>query len=330
MTQQESRDDIVLERVQHDRRGLIAGPHQIGIIVADGKVSAVFSEGRREVPTGVFRRPDVQTFLAYTRPFRLEFWLNDPGDSSMPDEGIVLDRPIITADGQLVTGWVDITFWVRHDGCVDTLRLLDGNGAVTKRHVAREVQGEVLAKVLAVDLRKHDMSDLRGNEDVLRGIYASLERELKSTLDSYGLSLTNLSLLWGLSVDEQDALRKKRRVLPSPSNGGKSVPHQSNSVTTDSQGTENGVIVFKNDDAGYRNWLRVQPGGYVLNANSDMRTTSDMRLHRATCWTLEPTRYRTLTVSWYKVCATSKAAIEVWVRQQYNGFVPVPCGTCHP
>ena len=353
MTGKKITSDIVLTYVPDEGGELTAWTHEIGIIRRAGKIVEVFSEDARSVRKGLFQRGEVQTLKAYTWPFQVVLWLQHPEDDpSESDEGVALREPVLTGDGEPVTAKIGITFSVIQ-GKVDLLlRLLRNSHAITKDGVAEEIKRELLGKVLALDLHKYTASELRGNEDLLRNIHASLERELTSTLFGFGLQLTNSYVNWGLTAVERERIREQRhqakirdikrgqerrevqergpvpqpipRPRTRPGNEHKPLPE---SKTPQPNGCD--VVIFKNDDTGYRNWFREHPRGYILNANSDMRTTSDMRLHRANCWSLEPERYRTLTVAWYKVCSTDKAAIQQWVQQKYR-MLPSGCGICRP
>ena len=90
------------------RRGsLTVEPYQVGIVVCDGKVVDVFSEGSQRLPKG-----EIRTHVASTASFRLVFWLKDPSDHGKLGEGVALDQPVLTADGQLVTGQIALTLSV--------------------------------------------------------------------------------------------------------------------------------------------------------------------------------------------------------------------------
>ncbi len=180
------------------RRGLLrwasltVWPYQVGIVMCDGEVVEVFSEGERRLPKG-----EVRTYVASTSPFNLVFWLQDPGDPSEPAEGAALDQPVLTADGQLVTGRIDLTLSIIPDRAELLLQLLDPRADnVTQAGVADVIQAELLAKVLALDIHSHTAGDLRGNRALFQGIYASLETELASTISRYGLRLDNFYVNW--------------------------------------------------------------------------------------------------------------------------------------
>lgn len=88
---------------------------------------------------------------------------------------------------------------------------------------------------------------------------------------------------------------------------------------------------FEDDDAGYLNWLALNPHGFVLNANRPPNK-GYLILHRATCKSISrlaapPVRWT--TGGYLKVCATDITEIEGWCRHEMGGE-PQPCGMCHP
>jgi hypothetical protein len=48
------------------------------------------------------------------------------------------------------------------------------------------------------------------------------------------------------------------------------------------------ISKFAGEDAAFREWLGKKPKGYVLNTHGDYPDRDNTRLHRATCFTLEP------------------------------------------
>ena len=202
---EETRDDLILKPGEPRRGSLTVYPYHVGIVICNGRVEGVFPEGATRLPKG-----DVRTYVASTAPFNLVFWLQDPGDPSEPGEGIALDQPVLTADGQLVTGRIDLTLSVVPDSAEHLLQLLGPQGLITRRHIADAIKGELLAKVLALDLHRHTASDLRGNRELFQGIYASLETELASTISRYGLKLDNFYVNWGLIPEERERIKEER------------------------------------------------------------------------------------------------------------------------
>ena len=202
---EQPRDDLVLAPGEPRRGRLTVYPYRVGIVICNGRVEGVYHEGTTRLPRG-----DVRTYIASIAPFNLTFWLQDPGDPSEPGEGIALDQPVLTADGQLVTGRIDLTLSVVPDSAEHLLQLLGPQRHITRRHIADAIKGELLAKVLALDLHRHTAGDLRGNRDLFQGIYASLELELASTISRYGLKLDNFYVNWGLNPEEWERIKEER------------------------------------------------------------------------------------------------------------------------
>lgn len=199
------RDNTEILREGPTRGKFTVWPYQVGIVMRSGEVVDIFSEGERRLPRG-----EVRTYVASTAPFHLTFWLKDPGDATQPSEGVALEQPVLTADGQLVTGRIDLTLSVMPKQVEYLLQLLGPRGAISEQEVADAIKYELLAKVLALDLHRHTSSDLRGNRDLFKGIYESLQVELTSTIRRYGLRLDNFYVNWGLTPEEQERIKEQR------------------------------------------------------------------------------------------------------------------------
>ena len=190
-----------------NRGSLTVMTFQIGIVIRNGEVVDVFSEGKRKLP----RFGKVRTYVASTAPFNLTFWLMDPEDPNEPEEGVGLNQPVLTADNQLVTGRIDLTLRATRKNVEYLLQLLRlGRGGVTRRDVSRAIEGELLAKVLALDIRKYTSEELRGNRDLFAEMYESVKIELSSTIRRYGLHLDNFYPNWGLTNEERERIREQR------------------------------------------------------------------------------------------------------------------------
>ena len=206
------RDDIIL-RLGPTHGSFTVYPYQVGIIICDGIVEYAFEEERRDLPKG-----DVRTYIISTAPFKLFFRLKAPLDPSEPDD-IVLDPPLLTADGQHVTGRIDLTVSVITQGSMFTsvmpegahrlLQLLGLDGdVIAKSDVANVIKSELLPKLLALDLQGYEANELRSNRDLLRDISGALKTELAPTIDRFGLQLVDFYVNWGSTLGE-----RKRSVI---------------------------------------------------------------------------------------------------------------------
>ena len=214
------REDAILWEVKPDvrflpwQRSLTVMPFHIGIVIRDGEVVDVFESGKRDLSMG-----NVRTYVASASAFTLTFWLKDPEDAQEPEEGTVLDQdlPVLTSDGEVVTGRIDLTLRATRKNVEYLFQLLrQGSGVVMRRDVSDAIKGELLAKVLALDIHKHTAKELRGNRDLFGGIYESVNVELASTIRVYGLRLDNFTVMWGLTQVERGRLRKQRHGEPEP------------------------------------------------------------------------------------------------------------------
>ncbi len=200
-----------LDRLKAFDGDVIVGPHEFAVVVRDGAIQEVFSEGRRDVRRSgnplrsiVGRAPAIQVLVADTSPFHLEILLEGPGDPSDLGAG----RPlVITADGQPVTAHVNLTLSVVSDSADFLLRFMRGRDAIGTTEVAEAIRGELLAKVLALQLSQRTATELRGNDDLLRSLYDSLRVELASTLDNFGFRLDNFYVHWGLTHTEGESIK---------------------------------------------------------------------------------------------------------------------------
>ena len=199
------RDNTEILREGPRRGKFTVWPNQIGIVMRRGKVVDIFSEGEQKLPRG-----EVRTYVVSTAPFHLTFWLKDPGDADQPSEGVALDQPVLTADGQMVTGRIDLTLSVSRKNVEYLLQLHGPRGTIAEQEVADAIKWELLAKVLALDLHRHTAGDLRGNRDLFKGIFESLQVELTSTIRRYGLRLDNFYVNWGLTPEEQERIKEQR------------------------------------------------------------------------------------------------------------------------
>ena len=208
------REDAILWEVKPDvgplpwQRSLTVMPFHIGIVIRDGEMVDVFESGKRDLQMG-----NVRTYVASASAFTVTFWLKDPEDTQELAEGTVLDQdlPVLTSDGEVVTGRIDLTLRMARKNVEHLLQLLrQGSGVVMRRDVSDAIKGELLAKVLALDIHRHTAKELRGNRDLFGGIYESVNVELASTIRVYGLQLDNFTVMWGMTQEERDHLRKQR------------------------------------------------------------------------------------------------------------------------
>ena len=206
MTGRSLQDDIVLTWVEPKGGVVTAWPNQVAIIMRDGRITDVFTEGTRRIGLGFLPSGRVQAFIAYTVPFSLTFRLEDEYGLSEWEDGIPLQGVVLTADGRTVTAQFGMSFSVIPEKVDLLLRLSPTGRPIKTSDIGNAIKGELLAKVLTLDIRSYTAAELRGNETLLRSLYDSLRRELHSTLSGYGLQLDNFYANWGLTDPEGDRL----------------------------------------------------------------------------------------------------------------------------
>ena len=84
---------------------------------------------------------------------------------------------------------------------------------------------------------------------------------------------------------------------------------------------------FEDNDAGYREWIYANMGGFVVNAIR-ASTPGDPVLHRAACEWITPTPDKVWTGEYIKVCSTNRFELEAWARS--IGRPVRACTFCDP
>lgn len=89
-----------------------------------------------------------------------------------------------------------------------------------------------------------------------------------------------------------------------------------------------GAHEYRDDDDGYRDWLKTHPGGYVINIQRS-HSPIDGFLHNASCSALitQLDRDVSLTGPYVKVCGEALPTVEKWEADYVDGSLE-PCGIC--
>jgi hypothetical protein len=199
-------------------KSVIVGPTEAVVVIRNGEMDEVFDEGR--IKTRGFRDalkamvgagPEVQTLIVDISPYRLTYWLDNPGVVRKRDDEIALDLPAITKDGEPISAQVNITFVVDRTKAHLLLRMMHGSNSISRETIGRELRDEFLAKTLSREVSKYDSSELRGNDDLLKRIWNDAKVQLDSTIKGYGLNLNDSYINWGLTADEQGNIDQRRR-----------------------------------------------------------------------------------------------------------------------
>ena len=204
------REDVILWEVEPEGAGPFSGgsltvwPHQVGIVMQDGRVVDIFSEGKKKLP----RKGEVRTYVASTSPFDLKFDLKDPFGAD--HRGAELDQFVLTRDREVVTGSVDLRLRVVRENVEHLFKLLGpGSGGVTQLDVSDVIKTELQAKVLALDIHKYTSEELRGNRELFAGMYESVKIEMSSSIRFFGLRLDNFYPNWGLTHEEREGIKEQ-------------------------------------------------------------------------------------------------------------------------
>jgi hypothetical protein len=90
------------------------------------------------------------------------------------------------------------------------------------------------------------------------------------------------------------------------------------------------VLVIKDDDRKYEEWLRAHPHGFVINTPRVPDKTY-VKLHASECWTINgvPSRGAKWTEGQYiKVCSESRSELEKWTKEKFGIPLTDICKTC--
>ena len=148
----------------------------------------------------------MQVLVADASPFSLSLRLQGSGSPSDTGE----DGPlVITADGQPITAQVNLTISVVPESVNQLLSFMRGRDAISTSDVTQTIRGELLTRVLALELGQHTVAELRGNEELRNVIHESLSAELASTLDGYGFWLDDFYVDWGPTHTERESIEEK-------------------------------------------------------------------------------------------------------------------------
>ena len=91
--------------------------------------------------------------------------------------------------------------------------------------------------------------------------------------------------------------------------------------------------VFRDDETGFREWMARHSGGYVVNVDRALSDQDGTRLHRASCYTLEPGSGGgdLQTETYIKVCSWNPRDLDEWARANMGGGLRnLRCHHCDP
>lgn len=182
-------------------------PYRVGIMIADGITESIFEGETRRLPRG-----EVRTHVISTSPFKVTFRLRAPGDSPRFDD-LEPDPPLLTSDGQQISGRIDFTLSVMPEAAYRLLQLLGLDGEdITMSDLAGAAEDELLPQLLSGGFQRYTAAELRENRDLLQQISNSLRVGLTSALDRFGLELTDFYANWGpIPVEEEPVSPPERR-----------------------------------------------------------------------------------------------------------------------
>jgi len=115
---------------------------------------------------------------------------------------------LLTADDNNVSCDLEIRFDVYLPEKL-ARNLLAAKNILTIDELYSELYNELIAKVLSPIIRGTNISDLYGNKEVIDNITIAFETELKKTLETWGIELVNLSLMWKFPENYQQYIQSR-------------------------------------------------------------------------------------------------------------------------
>ena len=105
-------------------------------------------------------------------------------------------------------------------------------------------------------------------------------------------------------------------------------PRSGSSRSKPAPESSNGVVVFRDDEDGYLGWVAANPYGFVVSVPRSGRASA-VRLHRATCPTIDPDSSTNVTRTLHsmKGCCCKEGALRSWARSRSESGVR-SCITC--
>lgn len=93
---------------------------------------------------------------------------------------------------------------------------------------------------------------------------------------------------------------------------------------------DDSVVMFRNDEQGYRDWIERNQGGFVVNIDEESRTPQYPMVHAATHRLMSSDAFENYTTGRYsKACSNDLEALENW-SQSTHGRKLTPCSVCMP
>ena len=85
------------------------------------------------------------------------------------------------------------------------------------------------------------------------------------------------------------------------------------------------MITFRNDEAGYFEWVKRNRSGFIINVDRNPRP-SYVKLHSATCGTVtDRSRGPYTTHDYIKVCSLDRGELIDWAREDVGGEPGTGC-----
>lgn len=118
---------------------------------------------------------------------------------------------LLTKDDDKVSCNLDIIFRI-YSPEKFTKNLMVGKNLLTLEDIYIEMYDALFSKVLSPEVRKENIDDLYGNREVVDRIYAAFEVELKTLLETWGVELVDMNIIWEFPEDYEQQREEKKMI----------------------------------------------------------------------------------------------------------------------
>ncbi len=184
-------DNVIAERFRKDqidgffKKEVILENFEVGLAKKYNTIVDVFKAGKHNIKADF-----TEVIFVDTKPKMMKKVAED----------------LLTADDNSVGCELEVRFSVFNPENL-IANLLSNKVLLTLDDLFVELNGSLIARVLAPTIREVNIEDLYGNREVIDEIQVNFEVELKKLLEMWGIELLNLTLLWKFPENYKQYLR---------------------------------------------------------------------------------------------------------------------------
>jgi Ca-activated chloride channel family protein len=195
------------------RKSITVGPGNAAMVIKNGVYGEphieekVYTKGLLPNP---FSTHDVEVLKVDLTPFAITFELNNLQTEQQDPNSTRFPLPLLSKDGKLVVGHVQLTLQVDRERPHLLFRLRQNRSRITPDHIAYAIRDLFLSSVIATNLAEIDSIDLKGTKEHFETLYEDARLQLEQYLRAYGLLLVGFAP----TLIPDDAIPEPGTVLP--------------------------------------------------------------------------------------------------------------------